>query len=37
VRYAEVIRPAGGAAVDGERILGEIDRALLRVSMPDER
>lgn len=37
VRYAEVIRPAGGSALDGERMVGEIDRALLRVSMPDER
>jgi lysophospholipid acyltransferase (LPLAT)-like uncharacterized protein len=37
VRYAEVIQPAGGTALDGEQIVGEIDRALLRVSMPDER
>lgn len=37
VRYAEVIRPAGDTAIDGERIVGAIDRALLRVSMPDER
>ena len=36
VRYADVIRPAGRSAVDGEQVLPEIDRALLRVSMPDE-
>ena len=36
VRYADVIRPAGPSVADGERILPEVDRALLRVSMPDE-
>jgi lysophospholipid acyltransferase (LPLAT)-like uncharacterized protein len=36
VRYADVIRPAGPSVADGERMLPELDRALLRVSMPDE-
>lgn len=36
VRYADLIRPAGNAAVDGERIIPEVDRALMQVAMPDK-
>lgn len=36
VRYADIITPAGSAAADGERIVPDIDRALMQVAMPDE-
>jgi lysophospholipid acyltransferase (LPLAT)-like uncharacterized protein len=35
VRYADPIRAAGSAAADGERIMPEVDQALMRVAMPD--
>jgi len=36
VRYGGVIHPAGRDATDGERIMPEVDEALMRVAMPDE-
>lgn len=35
VRYADIVRPAGSDATDGERIMPDVDRALMQVAMPD--